>query len=81
MPNFDISGLVKVLVLVIFTAISVGQFPRLRDFAIREGLKAVTMSDYRPTYFSFPGESTDRAKYGPKKHSPVIAPSKPNQRR
>ena len=56
MPNIDISNLVKALVGIILIAISIGEFPRLRDFALREGLKAVTIHDYKPTYLSFPRE-------------------------
>lgn len=53
MNNFDISALVKAIMLVILLSISIGQFPKLRNFAIHEGLRAITLTDYRPTYFPF----------------------------
>ena len=54
MQNIDISNLVKALLSIILLAISVGQFNKIREFAIREGVNAITLRDYKPTYFSFP---------------------------
>ena len=53
MQNIDISNLVKALVAIILLAISVNQFDKIRNFAVREGLEAVTLQGYRPTYFPF----------------------------
>ncbi len=61
MQNIDISNLVKALVSIILLAISVGQFDKIRDFALREGIKAITLQDYKPTYFKF-GGTTSRAR-------------------
>jgi hypothetical protein len=54
MASFNIDNLVKAVFTVILISIAIGQFPRLRDFAIREGIRAVTLRDYKPTYFPFP---------------------------
>ena len=59
MPNIDISNLVKGLVSIILLAISVGQFDKIRDLALREGLKAITLQGYKPTHFPFPRHRRD----------------------
>jgi hypothetical protein len=57
MPTFNLDPIVKALVVVILFSVSIGKFSKLRDFAIREGVRAITMKDYRPTYFAFPRRS------------------------
>lgn len=54
MTSFNIDNLAKAVFTAILISIAIGQFPRLRDFALREGIKAVTLHGYKPTYFPFP---------------------------
>lgn len=49
-PN-DISGLVKALMALVLFSIAIGQYPRLRKFALTEGIKALMLVDYKPVYF------------------------------
>lgn len=49
----DIRDLVRAVMLVIGISIAAGQFERLKYFALMEGIKAITLSDYKPTYFPF----------------------------
>jgi len=53
MHSFNVEPLIKALIAVILFSISIGQFSKLRDFAIREGVRAVTMKDYRPPISRF----------------------------
>jgi len=51
MNPLNISDLVKALMTIVLLSITVGQFDKLRDFALKEGIKAITLQDYKPTYF------------------------------
>lgn len=51
MSTFDIRDLVKAIALVIGVSMAVGQFGKLKDFALKQGIRAVTYQDYKPTYF------------------------------
>jgi hypothetical protein len=51
MTSFNFDSLIKAIVAVIALSVSVGQFSALKDFALREGIKAVTLHGYRPTHF------------------------------
>jgi len=56
MNSFNIDAIVKAVVGLVLLSMSLGQFHRLRDFALQEGIRAVKYNDYRPTHF-FPRES------------------------
>ncbi len=51
MTNMDIRDLVKAIALVIGISLTLGQFDRLRDYALKEGIRAITYADYKPVYF------------------------------
>jgi hypothetical protein len=51
MNTLNINSLVKAVMIVIFFSVSIGQFGKLRNFALREGIKAVSLHGYKPTYF------------------------------
>lgn len=51
MNALNIDNLVKAVMMVILFSVSIGQFEKLRDFALKEGIKAITPHGYKPTYF------------------------------
>lgn len=51
MNQMNISDLVKAISLIIGLSIAAGKFGELREYALREGIKAVTYRDYKSTYF------------------------------
>ena len=64
MNALNIDNLVKAVMTVILFSIFIGQFGKLRDFALREGIKAITYADYKPTYFftNGPGRHSSRGR-------------------
>ncbi len=51
MTSFDIRDLVKAAMTAILISFAIGKFGELREFALKEGIKAVTQHGYKPTYF------------------------------
>lgn len=51
MNSSNIDNLVKALLGAILLSISLGQFHRLQEYALKEGIRAITPHGYKPTYF------------------------------
>jgi|GEM_PF-2300239 len=57
MNSLNLSDLIRVIMAVIGLSIAYGKFYVVRDFALREGIKAVTLHGYKPLHF-FPAPSS-----------------------
>ncbi len=51
MNPMNISDLVKALMTIILLSIAIGKFESVKEFALKEGIKAITMHGYKPTRF------------------------------